>query len=219
MTVSEAFGPNLRRERMRRGVTLDELSLRTKVSVELWEALERNDFSAWPRGIYARAYIREYASLVGLDPDTTVDDFCRSFPHGDRRVEPLLREHAEIVGHSLAAADHPLPPEAGGGDRRMASSSPFTRQVVRARSPRELRVIAAVVDGSMVLLLTGFAAIFVPQHFWLALALVALAYHGVSMAVAGCSPAVWAVLAYATARPRTRASDARLFPRFRRDEG
>ena len=41
---------------------------------------------------------------------------------------------------------------------------------------------------------------------------------GASMAVAGCSPAVWAVLAYATARPRTRASDARLFPRFRRDE-
>ena len=53
----------------------------------------------------------------------------------------------------------------------MASSSPFARRVVRARSPRELRVIAAILDGSVVLLLTGFAAIFAPQHVWLALAL------------------------------------------------
>ena len=40
MTALEAFGPNLRRIRLRRGISLDELSARTNVSAELWEAME-----------------------------------------------------------------------------------------------------------------------------------------------------------------------------------
>src|SRR5690606_38674290 len=33
----------------------------------------------------------------GLDPIDTVDEFCRLFPHGDRRVNTTIRELAEIV--------------------------------------------------------------------------------------------------------------------------
>lgn len=124
MSAREAFGPNLRRIRIQRGVSLEHISHDTKVSVDLWKGLEQNDFSRWPTGIYARAYVRSYALAIGVDPDTTVDDFCRWFPHGDRRVARVVRESAEIVGHQdlqwrddLAgmqvdrrAAGGPLPP-------------------------------------------------------------------------------------------------------------
>jgi transcriptional regulator with XRE-family HTH domain len=100
MSAREAFGPNLRRIRISRGVSLEQIADATKVSVSLWKALERNDFSRWPSGIYARAYLRSYADLIGVDPDTTVDDFCRWFPQGDRRVERTVREQAAIVGHN-----------------------------------------------------------------------------------------------------------------------
>ena len=50
--------------------------------------LERNDFSRWPTGIYARSYVRDYAAAIGVDPESTVDEFCRWFPQGDRRAEP-----------------------------------------------------------------------------------------------------------------------------------
>jgi hypothetical protein len=94
-----AFGPNLRRVRIQRGVSLESISADTKVGIALWAGLERNDLSRWPTGIYARAYVRAYAQAIGLDPESTVDEFCRAFPHGDRRAEGVIRGHAEIVGH------------------------------------------------------------------------------------------------------------------------
>src|SRR3954465_5231350 len=112
---SDAFGPNLRRTRLQRGITLQTISADTKISVEMLAGLERNDFSQWPYGIYARAYVRQYAYAIGVDPDTTVDEFCRWFPQGDRRVQKVVQEHAEIVGHTeLAWKDDVAPHE----DRR-----------------------------------------------------------------------------------------------------
>src|SRR5207237_3284010 len=62
---------------------------------------ERNDFSRWPSGIFARSYVRAYAAQIGADPDATVDEFCRLFSQGDRRVLRVVREQAALVGHDL----------------------------------------------------------------------------------------------------------------------
>ena len=97
MTEQETFTTRLRRHRERNRITLAEISRDTRVKLELLEALERNDLSAWPRGLYARAYVRAYAAAIGLDGDDTVNEFCKLFPHGDRRVEPVIREIADIV--------------------------------------------------------------------------------------------------------------------------
>jgi transcriptional regulator with XRE-family HTH domain len=118
----EAFGPNLRRIRIQRGISIEKIAAGTKINVELLKDLERNDFSRWPVGIYARAYVRQYAYAIGVDPDSTVDEFCRWFPQGDRRAEKLVREQATIVGHDLAWKDEV--PEKTGSDRRGAPPAP-----------------------------------------------------------------------------------------------
>jgi transcriptional regulator with XRE-family HTH domain len=118
MSAREAFGPNLRRLRMQRGISLDFIAKETKVGVAIWSGLEKNDLSRWPTGIYARAYVRSYAQLIGADPEATVDEFCRLFPNGDRRAERLIRGQAEIIGHPLAWQEQ-VP---GDGDRRDAGS-------------------------------------------------------------------------------------------------
>jgi hypothetical protein len=118
----EAFGPNLRRARVNAGVSLHTIVETTNVSQTLWEGLENNDLSRWPNGVFARAFVREYAQLVGLDPDATVDEFCRWFSQGDRRVEPVLRASAEIVNHQLEWEDK-VPPSVPEGDRRGAAST------------------------------------------------------------------------------------------------
>jgi cytoskeletal protein RodZ len=105
MSAHEAFGPNLRRFRLQRGITLEQLSAATNVSTALWVGLEQNDLTRWPTGLYAREYVRQYARAIGVDPASTVDEFCRCFPHGDRRAEPTLRVHAEIVNHELEWTD------------------------------------------------------------------------------------------------------------------
>jgi transcriptional regulator with XRE-family HTH domain len=133
----EAFGPTLRRQRLRQGVTLEQIAAATHISIELLTALEANDLSAWPSGIYARAYIRQYAAAVDLDPDETVDEFCRHFPHGDRRARATMLEHAAIVGHEPAWADD-LPPELEGVDRRDAVDAPPAAAATAHRSPLSL---------------------------------------------------------------------------------
>jgi transcriptional regulator with XRE-family HTH domain len=133
MSPREAFGPNLRRIRIQRGISLHQIAAETKVSVDLWDGLEQNNFDRWPGGIFARAYVREYARLIGADPESTVDDFCRWFPQGDRRVLRVVREQAEIVGHQLQWREQ-LPPAAGEIDRR-EESMPAAASKAHAQPP------------------------------------------------------------------------------------
>ena len=122
MSERDAFGPNLRRIRVQRGISVKDITAATNVSAALWEGLERNDLGRWPTGIYARAYVRSYCKAIGVDPEPTVDEFCRLFPHGDRRAELVIRGHAEIVGHmDLQWRDH-LPPSVAVGDRRAGAA-------------------------------------------------------------------------------------------------
>jgi transcriptional regulator with XRE-family HTH domain len=122
MSERDAFGPNLRRIRVQRGISVHEITAATNVSAALWEGLERNDLTRWPTGIYARSYVRSYAKAIGVDPETTVDEFCRYFPQGDRRAEIVIRGHAEIIGHmDLQWRDH-LPPAVTDGERRAGAA-------------------------------------------------------------------------------------------------
>jgi cytoskeletal protein RodZ len=45
------------------------------------EALERNDISRLPGGIFSRAIVRSYALEVGLEPEETIREFLAQFPH------------------------------------------------------------------------------------------------------------------------------------------
>ena len=97
MTPQETFVTRLRRHRQRNQISLEEIAAATRIKLELLEALEKNDLSGWPHGLYARAWIRGYATVVGLEPNDTVDDFCRLFVNGDRRGHGMIREIATIV--------------------------------------------------------------------------------------------------------------------------
>ena len=97
MTPQEIFVGRLRRHRERNLISLEEIANDTRIKRELLAALEQNDLSGWPRGVYARAWVRAYSSAIGLDAIDTVDEFCRLFPQGDRRAQPTIKEIAAIV--------------------------------------------------------------------------------------------------------------------------
>ena len=73
------FGGKLRLARERRGISLRQIAASTKISVAVLEALERNDISKLPGGIFSRAFVRSYAIEVGLDPEATVHEFLERF--------------------------------------------------------------------------------------------------------------------------------------------
>ena len=152
MTPQESFVTRLRRHRVRNQVSLDEIATATRVKVDLFEALENNDLSAWPHGLYARAWIRSYANVVGLDPDDTVDDFCRLFPQGDRRAHGTIREIAAIVAAPSEYKDeHPSYGRRASdkGDEAAPESPqtgavPWHAGILNALRPLWLRVVAIV---------------------------------------------------------------------------
>jgi len=101
--VSErrAFGDRVRRQRERRGVTLEAIAQSTKVSKSLFAALERGDCSRWPGGVYSRAYIRAYAEAIGIDPNEAVEDFAAAFadtarPDATDTQKPAVRAAASL---------------------------------------------------------------------------------------------------------------------------
>src|SRR5205807_9950692 len=79
--TSSGIGQMLRDARERRGVSLRQIANATKISVSVLEALERNDISRLPGGIFGRAFVRSYAVEVGLDPEAIIQDFIAQFPH------------------------------------------------------------------------------------------------------------------------------------------
>jgi cytoskeleton protein RodZ len=106
---SRDVGRTLREARERRGVSLRQVANATKIALSALEALERNDISRLPGGIFSRAFVRSYAIEVGLDPEATIQEFIAQFPHD-----------SVIAGHptSTHSEDH----QAIDSDRRAATT-------------------------------------------------------------------------------------------------
>jgi cytoskeleton protein RodZ len=103
------LGKKLREARERRGVSLRQIANSTKIAVSVLEALERNDISRLPGGIFGRAFVRSFATEVGLDPEVTIQEFMAQFP-----------QDSVTVGHPTT--DQIDDKEAIESDRRMAST-------------------------------------------------------------------------------------------------
>lgn len=94
------FGGKLRQARERRGISLRQIAASTKISVAALEALERNDISKLPGGIFSRAFVRSYALEVGLDPEQTVREFLDRF---NEEPPPSAQVHAAPISDEDAA--------------------------------------------------------------------------------------------------------------------
>jgi cytoskeleton protein RodZ len=66
---STALGDLLRSHRERRGLTLQQIANETKIPLRHLQALEGDNLSVVPAGLYQRAEIRAFARAVRLDPE------------------------------------------------------------------------------------------------------------------------------------------------------
>lgn len=85
-----AFGARLKDAREQRGVSLRQIAGATRISMTALEALERDDYSRLPGGIFSRAFIRAYAVEVGLDPEATVAEFLTEFGRHEREAATVM---------------------------------------------------------------------------------------------------------------------------------
>lgn len=70
----ELFGEQLRKQREQKQISLANVSNTTRINIRFLKAIEAGDFSALPQ-TYIRAFIREYARAVELDPDEVIREY------------------------------------------------------------------------------------------------------------------------------------------------
>ena len=78
--MRESFGARLRQRREDQQIELSAIAEQTKIKLSLLEALERDDVSRWPSGIFRRAFVRAYADAIALPPDEVVREFLDRYP-------------------------------------------------------------------------------------------------------------------------------------------
>ncbi|KAF1304074.1 helix-turn-helix domain-containing protein [Enterococcus saccharolyticus] len=69
------IGDKLRQARLNKNISIDELQKKTKIQKRYLEAIEQGKFDLLPGEYYVRAFLREYASVVGVDGDYLVAVF------------------------------------------------------------------------------------------------------------------------------------------------
>ncbi len=73
-----SFGENLKKEREKRKITIEDISASTKIGTRMLQALEENKFNQLPGGIFNKGFVRSYARFVGIDEDKAVADYLQA---------------------------------------------------------------------------------------------------------------------------------------------
>ncbi len=99
-----SIGATLRSARGARGISLDELHARTKISVAHLAALEEGRLDALPPLAFSRGFLRTVARELGVDPEPLVRDLVAIMPAADAEpAEAMQRLGSPIVQGTAAS--------------------------------------------------------------------------------------------------------------------
>jgi cytoskeletal protein RodZ len=115
------LGEELRRKREERGITLAEISESTRIGTRFLKAIETDNFSTLPGGIFTRSFIRAYAKQVGMNED-----------------EAITLYQQQVTGPSDEAQAEPAPP----AKTASVEPAPVKPRIVDEHKPRRFEPIA-----------------------------------------------------------------------------
>jgi hypothetical protein len=150
-------------------VTLSAVAESTKIKQSLLAGLERGDVSGWPRGIFRRAFVRAYATSIGLSPSAVLVEFSKLFP-----------EDGESPAEGFDSWS-------GGGELRL-TLAPDEARISRATIQR---LLAALLDLAALVAISAPVSYFTGAGVWLVTAVTALIYYPAATAWTGRTAASW----------------------------
>ena len=98
-----SFGDRLKREREQRGITLDDISLSTKIGTRLLRALEEDKFEQLPGGIFNKGFVRAYARHLGIDEEQAISDYLAELNQHQILLAPADGAQAKADGGKPSA--------------------------------------------------------------------------------------------------------------------
>ncbi len=110
--MSESLGEFLQHRRAQEGLSLDEISQKTRIDTRYLRALEENDFANVPRGqVIAKAYLKAYARCLSIREEEvmtrfaeTADPFYKKRTESGQAVPTPLESVADRMATKLHGA-------------------------------------------------------------------------------------------------------------------
>jgi hypothetical protein len=110
-----SVGETLAEARSRAGLSVDELSERTKIRGTVIRCIEQDDYDACGGDVFVRGYVRALASAVGIDARPLIREYDREYDKAHIDTSGDTFAHVERVAHpappsgsAVAAADVPF---------------------------------------------------------------------------------------------------------------
>ncbi|MFM8540668.1 MAG: helix-turn-helix domain-containing protein [Nitrospira sp.] len=76
--ITESVGDFFRQVRETKGLTLEEVALKTRIHLDYLRALEESNFTKLPDQVFAKGFVRSYARSLGLDEEDAMRRFTAS---------------------------------------------------------------------------------------------------------------------------------------------
>ena len=81
MLFLSELGNRLKEARLLKGLSLDDLQEITKIQKRYLIGIEEGNYSSMPGKFYVRAFIKQYAEAVGLEPEVLFEEFNSEIPN------------------------------------------------------------------------------------------------------------------------------------------
>lgn len=100
----ESLGRYLRERRAQRGMSIEELSARTRIGLPMLRALEEDDYPSLPVEVTVKGFLRSYARCLGLDEQEVLDryqHYAAEYFQIAQDANPIGRVEQTIAPHPL----------------------------------------------------------------------------------------------------------------------
>ncbi|MDX8047002.1 DUF4115 domain-containing protein [Gracilibacillus sp. S3-1-1] len=99
------IGERLKEEREQKKLTLEDVQNLTKIQTRYLKAIEEERFEVMPGSFYVRAFIKEYATILDLDPEQLIEEFRHELPFDQE--ETVVRSRVRSSKKNKASAKAP----------------------------------------------------------------------------------------------------------------
>lgn len=132
------LGSKLREARIERGYTLNTLQQMTKIQKKYLQAIEEGNYEEMPGDFYVRAFIKQYADMVGLNGSDLLEEY-----------EAELKENAE---QAKETQPQETPSDLPSRKERFGSDEKSNLEILMGYAPLFLLVLAIIMIMIMLIL-------------------------------------------------------------------
>jgi hypothetical protein len=148
--------------RISRHLTLEQIGIRTALSPTVLRNIDEGRFELLPSGVYARSYVRTYASAVGLNPDEALAELEDLLPGAP---DPIALLHEARAVTPWERAGRRLAQWPGWQELRRAGQwlrwPPVPRVELWPAAGTRQRVAAAAIDATVLTVVGAFLVMLV----------------------------------------------------------